>query len=123
MQLQGTIHLLSRYYYIGRGLEHRHTESSNESVKFLPFYTGGNDLPKDIGSFTVLPLQHFGSHVFLVTFALESVCRNSWPNGSHAKVTDLEPTIPIDEDVRWLQIKVDYPVIMNEQHSLSIESR
>lgn len=93
------------------------------STKTLPGHTtvGDDDVTcdlqhhcaecEDITWLVVPTLECFRGEIVAVTLAVDMPGR--WPRVSKAKVRNLENTIERDENVRWLQIKMDITIVMD----------
>ena len=89
----------------------------------------GRTQAEDVCSLTILTLKHVRSEAELVSFTLETnrlLARDQlrfarWrrprPYGRHPEVTDLQPSLPRQEDIGRLQVKVDNVRVVNESQT------
>lgn len=93
--------------------------------------------PEDISSLAITSLKDLRGEVHLVALPLETFrpqelekavrgrrcCRSSYqiwtrPQRGHSEVSNLEPSLSSDENIRRFQIKVDYSRVVDEVKTL-----
>jgi len=77
-----------------------------------------NDLPENIGRLAIDPKEHLWRHVLAVSLPFKPLFFCARPNTRHSEITNEQTTFVRHKNVRWLNVHVDVPALMDELETL-----